>query len=227
MTVGGMYWGQHWVRGPLARPMALLLAFYWSKQVTLNIRESVKWDAIMEIFGEQHQWLLPFTFTCCCCLVTSIVSDPVVTPCTVPHQDPLSVGFPRARILEWVSISLTRGSSDPGIKLTSLAYPALTGRFFTTEPPGKPALSFTHYFIWQICTKHLPCARHWRNNRDTTDRQYSCRPKALIVAYCLLGFPGKRGNQSADVTGVRSELSLCHVTSIWFWNNVEQQTGSR
>ena len=27
---------------------------------------------------------------------------------------------------------------NPGIKLTSSASPALAGRFFTTEPPGKP-----------------------------------------------------------------------------------------
>ena len=30
---------------------------------------------------------------------------------------------------------------DPGIKLTSLLSPALAGRFFTTEPPGKPQFS--------------------------------------------------------------------------------------
>ena len=40
-------------------------------------------------------------------------------------------GIFQARILEWVSISYSRGSSQP----TS---PALEGGFFTTEPPGKP-----------------------------------------------------------------------------------------
>ena len=215
MTVGGMYWGHHWLRGPRARPMALWLAFYWSKQVTLNIRESVKWDAIMEIFGEQHQWLLPFTFTCCR-LVISIVSDPFVTPWTVTHQDPLSVGFPRQEYWSGLPFPSPGDFPDPGIKHW---HPALTGRFFTTEPPGKASLPLTHYFIWQICSEHLPCARHWRNNRDTTDRQYSCLSKALTVEYCLVGFPGKKGNQSADVARVRRELVLCHVTSIWFWNN--------
>lgn len=53
----------HWLRRPLPRHMALLLAFYWPKQVTLNIRRARKWEAIMEIFGELHQWPLHFTFT--------------------------------------------------------------------------------------------------------------------------------------------------------------------
>ena len=49
-------------------------------------------------------------------------------------------GFPvyedsQARTLEWVSSSFSRGPSNPGIEPMS---PALTGRFFATEPPGKP-----------------------------------------------------------------------------------------
>ena len=54
---------------------------------------------------------------------------------TVAHQASLSVGILQARILEWVEISFTRGSSWPGIKPGS---PVLADRFFTTEPPGKP-----------------------------------------------------------------------------------------
>ena len=43
-------------------------------------------------------------------------------------------GISQARILEWVAIAFSRGLSHPG---TELACPALTGRFFTTEPQGK------------------------------------------------------------------------------------------
>ena len=52
-------------------------------------------------------------------------------------------GILQARILEWVTISFSRGSSRPGdlpdlgLKPESLA---LVGTFFTTEPPGKPSL---------------------------------------------------------------------------------------
>ena len=33
------------------------------------------------------------------------------TPCTVAHQAPLSIGILQAKILEWVAISFSRGSS--------------------------------------------------------------------------------------------------------------------
>ena len=41
----------------------------------------------------------------------------------------------QARILDWVAIFSSRGLPDPGIEPMSLA---LAGRFFTSEPPGKP-----------------------------------------------------------------------------------------
>ena len=47
-------------------------------------------------------------------------------------------GIFQARVLQWVTISFSRVSSQPRDWTTSLAYPALAGRFFTTEPPGKP-----------------------------------------------------------------------------------------
>ena len=43
-------------------------------------------------------------------------------------------GISQVRILEWVAISSSRGSSQPGIESMSLA---LAGGFFTTEPAGK------------------------------------------------------------------------------------------
>ena len=51
-------------------------------------------------------------------------------------------GIFQARILQWVAIS-SRGLPDPGIKVVS---PALADGFFTTEPPGKPLLSFFIHF---------------------------------------------------------------------------------
>ena len=44
----------------------------------------------------------------------------------------------QTRILQWVAISFSRGSPDPGIEPAS---PALAGGFFTTEPLGKPPSS--------------------------------------------------------------------------------------
>ena len=57
-------------------------------------------------------------------------------------------GISQARILEWVAISFSRGSSQPGIEPTS---PALAGGFSITEPPGKPyikhIMSFNVYTV--------------------------------------------------------------------------------
>ena len=44
-------------------------------------------------------------------------------------------GILQTRILEWVAISFPRGSSQPRDQ-TYISYTA--GKFFTTEPPGKP-----------------------------------------------------------------------------------------
>ena len=42
-------------------------------------------------------------------------------------------GIFQARILEWVVISTPGDLPNPGIKPTSLAFPELAGRFFTTS----------------------------------------------------------------------------------------------
>ena len=59
---------------------------------------------------------------------------------TVALQVPLSMGFSQARILEWVAIFFTRGSSQPR-DWTWVS--CIAGRFFTTELQGKPLLIHT------------------------------------------------------------------------------------
>ena len=51
--------------------------------------------------------------------------------------DSIVRGISQARLLELGAISFSRGSSHLGIESRS---PALAGRFFTTEPPGKSHL---------------------------------------------------------------------------------------
>ena len=60
--------------------------------------------------------------------------DSSVTQWTAAHQASLSMGFPQARILEWVAIAFSRGSSWP-MDWTYVF--GIAGGFFTTEPPGK------------------------------------------------------------------------------------------
>ena len=47
-------------------------------------------------------------------------------------------GIFQARILEWIAISFSRGSSWPGMEPTSLASPALQADSLSLAPPGKP-----------------------------------------------------------------------------------------
>ena len=67
-------------------------------------------------------------------------------------------GIFQARILEWVAMSSSRGSSQPRIKPTSLTSPALAGTSLTLAPPGKSqnlpyhlhfSLSFHLGVVWR------------------------------------------------------------------------------
>ena len=69
-------------------------------------------------------------WTCCCC---SVVSD----SWTVAHQAPLSMVFPRQEY--WIRLPFPSPGDLPN-PVIEPEFTALTGRFFTTELPGKPRL---------------------------------------------------------------------------------------
>ena len=48
--------------------------------------------------------------------------------------------FPRQEYWSALPFATPGDLPDPGIEPVSLAYPALTGGFFTIGPPGKPSL---------------------------------------------------------------------------------------
>ena len=56
-------------------------------------------------------------------------------PWTVAHQAPLSMKFSRQEYWSGLPFPPPGDLPNPGTEPPS---PALTGRFFTTEPPGKP-----------------------------------------------------------------------------------------
>ena len=67
---------------------------------------------------------------CVCVCVCSVV--------TVAHRAPLSMGFFRQEYLSRLPFPSPGDLPDPGIEPTSPVSPVLAGRFFTTEPPGRP-----------------------------------------------------------------------------------------
>ena len=112
---------------------------------------------------------------------------------TVACQTPLSTAILQARILEWVAMSSSRGSSWDRTHIS-----CITGGFFTPEPPGKPnyhnilALIFNSYFLLKgnefmyfLCWAQngiFPAA-----NQKLTKLLYSALPvKGSVNYHCLL-----------------------------------------
>ena len=61
-----------------------------------------------------------------------------VTTWTVAHKAPLSMGYFRQEYWSGLPFPPLGDLPDLGMEPESLVSPALAGRFFTTEPPGKP-----------------------------------------------------------------------------------------
>ena len=77
-------------------------------------------------------------------LSRSVVFDSV-TPWTVAHQAPLSMGIFQARILEGVAIPSFRGLPDPGIPPRS---PALQADSLPSKPPDTGFTIFYNLFVY-------------------------------------------------------------------------------
>ena len=71
-----------------------------------------------------------------------------VTPWAVARQAPLSMGFPRQQYWSGLPFPSPGDLPDPGIKP---GYPALAGRFFTSEPLGNRKLTLRSEFPFRIC----------------------------------------------------------------------------
>ena len=69
-----------------------------------------------------------------------------LTPWIVAHQASLAIGFPKQEYWSGLPFPSPGDLPDPGIKPESPASSALMGRFFTTEPPGKPVFSLISIF---------------------------------------------------------------------------------
>ena len=75
--------------------------------------------------------------------------DSLVIPGAVAGQAPLSMAFPRQGYWSGLPFPSAGYLPDPGINAVS---PALIGRFFTTEPTGKPDSERKHimYNIYSV-----------------------------------------------------------------------------
>ena len=80
------------------------------------------------------------------------VAQSCLTLCdTMDHSTPrlLCPWVPLGKILEWVAFPFFRGSFQPRDRTV---LPCITGRFFTTEPLGKPTKVLTYFqVVFSIC----------------------------------------------------------------------------
>ena len=76
--------------------------------------------------------------------VVFVWSDSLKTPWTIAHQAPLSMEVSRQEYWSGLPFPSPGDLPNPGIKSKPPVSPALAGRFFTTEQPGKP------HSQWQV-----------------------------------------------------------------------------
>ena len=84
-----------------------------------------------------------------------------VTPWTVALQPLLFMGFSRQEYWGRLPFPPPGDLPDPGVAPTSPVSPALVGRFFTTEPPGKligTLLKYLNVFKFQCKRLCFPCS---------------------------------------------------------------------
>ena len=138
-----------------------------------------------------------------------------VTPWTVAHQAPLSMEFSRQEYWSGLPFLTPWELPDPEIKPTSLASPALSGGFFTTEPQGSLSLVITHR-IWD--TIHLLLGTvflgQWQDWRTSTSGVEKCVFHFLVILKSLQFLRTLKDLNSAQkgsksVTIFRSEYSRC------------------
>ena len=70
------------------------------------------------------------------------MSDTFVTPWTVTHQVPLSMGCPRQELLEWAASPFSKRSSW---SRDQTCVSSIAGEFFITKLPGKPKIIQNHH----------------------------------------------------------------------------------
>ena len=86
------------------------------------------------------------------------------------------MGFPGKQYWSGLLFPFPGDLPDPGIKPMS---PAKAGRFYTTEPPGKPSTNFRFYKKLRTCA-----STDWMNGVQQR-RMYSTADNIMESAYCM------------------------------------------
>ena len=114
-----------------------------------------------------------------------------VTPQVIVHQAPLSMEFSLQEHWSGLPFPLS-GIPNPGIKPKSPASPAMVGRFFTSEPPGKP-------WSQRVLVKSWLC------------HSWICIKIIMPTEKVCVKIKGKMGEQWPLGWSAASELNVCFV----------------
>ena len=107
----------------------------------------------MGSLGVGHNWATELNWTDMCTHSQPLSCIWLFSiPWTIAHQASLSMGLPRQEYWSRLPFPSRGDLSDPGIESTS-AVPALGGRFFTTEPLGKP--------VYRVQTRNMGPTKTW------------------------------------------------------------------
>ena len=113
-------------------------------------------------------------FLLSCCLVTRwLFCNPM--GCNLPSSS--VCGISGARILGWGAMFYFRGSFWPGDR-TCISYLAV--RFFTTDPPGRPSLFLSWWFLFCLWKRLLLC-----KGLNVSPKICMLRPQCFRKWYCL------------------------------------------
>ena len=108
------------------------LSIYLSFKVYHYGKFYSSFKTVFNLFWFSLSWLL-YIWYYCCCLIAKLC--PLLWPWILACQAPLFVGFPLQEYWSGLPFPPLGDRPNPGMKPM---FPSLAGRFFTTEPPGKP-----------------------------------------------------------------------------------------
>ena len=147
---------------------------------TLPVVEASWWHVISMGMGVTGPCSPLEVFVCVCArvCVRGQLCSTLWDPMESSPPGPSVHGIFQARILEWVAISYSRGSSQPGDPIHG---PALAGRFFTTAPPGFPGPTQNrHLFMEWISSIETQRLRLDSSLTSLTDVTRCIYPKGLL-----------------------------------------------
>ena len=134
--------------------MSLSVSGQWNSQRATYIN----WFRQVIPFGHLvgANYTMKYNFKMCVCALSRSIMSDSETPWTVAYQTPLSMGILQARILEWVAMPSSRGSSQLRDQTQVSYFSCIAGRLFTAELLSHWETHIILYYIsYHIISYHV------------------------------------------------------------------------